>query len=93
MRSGGRGGYLSELINLIGLHAEPGSVAFLFFISKAGTPSLSAAGRRVSHQNRHKRERVSQAVCLSETGNPPRFKDMCIFNLLHSGLLDIYLSL
>lgn len=34
-----------------------------------------------------------RALYLSETGNPPRCGDMCMFNLLHSGSLDIYLSL
>lgn len=86
VRSGGRGDYLSELINLTGLHwTRP----------KAGTLSLSAAGQHISHHKHHKRWRGEpvRALHLSETGNLPRCGDMHMFNLLHSGSLDIYLSL
>lgn len=87
VRSGGRGGYLSELINLTGLHC--------WARVKAGTLSLSAAGRHISHHKHHKRWWVEpgRALYLSETGNPPRCGDMHMFNLMHSGSLDIYLSL
>lgn len=95
VRSGGCGGYLSGLINLIASCAQPGLVGFFvrfffFIISEAGTLLLSAAA---SHQKRCERRRgePGRAGRLSETGNPPRCGDVCMFNL-HSGSPAIYLS-
>lgn len=63
MRSGGRGGYLSELIDLIGSHAEPGPVLFFyFFFPKLARRHYQQRASTFLTRSVINGERVNQAV-------------------------------